>query len=282
MKCESQTLLLEVADKSWPVKLNVNLHKGTALLSSGWRAFARENSLEVGDVCIFELIERNMLNIVTPRYLPVSCGSPSAKSTYAAIVDLAANSRHARILKHDVEMLQLKALQGYSFIAPRSRTSQAGFLSNSEKPSISLTATLFPILQKDLRIPGEFLRKCREGLSSPVVLKVPGGAIWHVELLVCGHEVWLGNGWRELAGYYFLAFGHLILFKHQGDSIFHVFIFDKSATEIKYPCGSICAGKPKLQDPKTEENDDDLPSGKKRGRNHHFYCLSSGRELIQQ
>ncbi|XP_021642138.2 B3 domain-containing transcription factor VRN1-like [Hevea brasiliensis] len=126
------------------------------------------------------------------------------------------------------------------------------------------------IREGKFRIPGEFLRKCREGLSSPVVLKVPGGAIWHVELLVCGHEVWLGNGWRELAGYYFLAFGHLILFKHQGDSIFHLFIFDKSATEIKYPCGSICAGKPKLQDPKTEENDDDLPSGKKRGEKSPF------------
>ncbi|KAJ9160085.1 hypothetical protein P3X46_025519 [Hevea brasiliensis] len=46
----------------------------------------------------------------------------------------------------------------------------------------------------------EFWRKCGQDLSSTVVLKVPGDSIWHVELLVCGHDVWLGNGWREFAG----------------------------------------------------------------------------------
>ncbi|KAJ9160080.1 hypothetical protein P3X46_025514 [Hevea brasiliensis] len=62
MACESRTVMLKVADKSWPVKLNVYSHRRTAKLCAGWLAFARENSLEVGDVCIFELIERNMLN----------------------------------------------------------------------------------------------------------------------------------------------------------------------------------------------------------------------------
>ncbi|KAG8645069.1 hypothetical protein MANES_10G033400v8 [Manihot esculenta] len=136
------------------------------------------------------------------------------------------------------------------------------------------------ILHRTIRegkfIPGEFLRKCKEGLSSPVVLKLPDGAIWHLELLVCGHEVWLGNGWREFAGHYSLDFGHLILFKHLRDSIFNVVIFGRSATEIQYPCGRICAGKRRTQKPKREKNDYNQPPRKKRGKRSLFLQLPEG------
>ncbi|KAF2296018.1 hypothetical protein GH714_035697 [Hevea brasiliensis] len=43
--------------------------KGPAVLSAGWRVFSRENALEVGDVCVFELIKRNVLNMVAVKFV---------------------------------------------------------------------------------------------------------------------------------------------------------------------------------------------------------------------
>ena len=47
---------LQVVDRLWPVKLYIYSGKYiSCVVSAGWSAFARENSLRVGDVCIFEL-----------------------------------------------------------------------------------------------------------------------------------------------------------------------------------------------------------------------------------
>lgn len=44
--------MLQVSNRSWPVKLNF-----TGIFTSGWRAFVKDNTLQNGDVCIFELIK---------------------------------------------------------------------------------------------------------------------------------------------------------------------------------------------------------------------------------
>ena len=47
---------LQVVDRLWPVKLYIYFGKyRSCVVSAGWSAFARENNLRVGDVCIFEL-----------------------------------------------------------------------------------------------------------------------------------------------------------------------------------------------------------------------------------
>ena len=47
---------LQVVDRLWPVKLYIYSGKYiSCVVSVGWSTFARENSLRVGDVCIFEL-----------------------------------------------------------------------------------------------------------------------------------------------------------------------------------------------------------------------------------
>ncbi|KAL4653423.1 hypothetical protein ACB092_01G302100 [Castanea dentata] len=56
------TLKLQVVDRLWPVKLYAyeRMYQGSfCKLSSGWTAFARENTLQVRDVCVFELIMRD-------------------------------------------------------------------------------------------------------------------------------------------------------------------------------------------------------------------------------
>ncbi|XP_056166535.1 B3 domain-containing transcription factor VRN1-like [Syzygium oleosum] len=57
---------LRYLDRSWPVKIIRSYrHNHAASFCAGWSAFAREPTLCVGDVCVFELIDENdtMFNI---------------------------------------------------------------------------------------------------------------------------------------------------------------------------------------------------------------------------
>ncbi|KAM7510272.1 hypothetical protein LguiB_009147 [Lonicera macranthoides] len=54
----TSTVKLQISNKSWPVK-TIPLRKNR--LCGGWQSFACENSLELGDVCLFELIDRDDL-----------------------------------------------------------------------------------------------------------------------------------------------------------------------------------------------------------------------------
>ena len=55
------TMQLQVVDRLWPVKLYIYEQNvgSSCVISAGWSAFARENTLQVGDVCVFELILRD-------------------------------------------------------------------------------------------------------------------------------------------------------------------------------------------------------------------------------
>ncbi|XP_012472260.1 B3 domain-containing transcription factor VRN1 [Gossypium raimondii] len=66
-------------------------------------------------------------------------------------------------------------------------------------------------------------------------LRVPSGAAWKVELTKCGGKIWFENGWLEFSNHYSLELGHLLVFRYDGNSNFHVIIFDRTASEIQYP-----------------------------------------------
>nr|XP_011467598.1 PREDICTED: putative B3 domain-containing protein Os03g0621600 isoform X1 [Fragaria vesca subsp. vesca]XP_011467599.1 PREDICTED: putative B3 domain-containing protein Os03g0621600 isoform X1 [Fragaria vesca subsp. vesca]XP_011467600.1 PREDICTED: putative B3 domain-containing protein Os03g0621600 isoform X1 [Fragaria vesca subsp. vesca]XP_011467601.1 PREDICTED: putative B3 domain-containing protein Os03g0621600 isoform X1 [Fragaria vesca subsp. vesca] len=58
IKHEKQTAILQVKNRSWHVNLNP-YKPGATSICGGWAAFAKENCLREGDVCIFELMELN-------------------------------------------------------------------------------------------------------------------------------------------------------------------------------------------------------------------------------
>ncbi|RQO89751.1 hypothetical protein POPTR_004G230100v4 [Populus trichocarpa] len=66
-KHKSQIVMLQVADRSWPVKLIIRWSQRQAILSAGWARFARENSLQVGHVCAFEIVKNGMLKVSISR-----------------------------------------------------------------------------------------------------------------------------------------------------------------------------------------------------------------------
>ena len=84
-------------------------------------------------------------------------------------------------------------------------------------------------------IPKTFIRKYGENLSSSTLLKLPKDAKWKVELTYHNGEVWLRKGWKEFAECFSLKQGHLLVFRFEDNSHFHMFIFDESTTETDYP-----------------------------------------------
>ncbi|KAF8019552.1 hypothetical protein BT93_G0287 [Corymbia citriodora subsp. variegata] len=87
-----------------------------------------------------------------------------------------------------------------------------------------------------LGIPQSFLRRYGKDLSGLVLLKVADGLTWPVKLEKGGDDVvWLWKGWRKFMDHYSIGHGHLLVFKYEGDSVFRMIIFDKSASEINYP-----------------------------------------------
>ncbi|KAG5535736.1 hypothetical protein RHGRI_023484 [Rhododendron griersonianum] len=86
-----------------------------------------------------------------------------------------------------------------------------------------------------LRIPMKFISQYGKNVGNHVFLKVPSGAVWKVELERSNGVVWMCNGWKEFAKYYSIGYGHLLVFRYDGNCNFNVLIFDTSASEIEYP-----------------------------------------------
>ncbi|KAI8542287.1 hypothetical protein RHMOL_Rhmol08G0127200 [Rhododendron molle] len=81
----------------------------------------------------------------------------------------------------------------------------------------------------------KFISQYGKNLGDHLFLKVPSGAVWKVGLERSNGVVWMCNGWKEFAKYYSIGFGHLLVFRYDGNCNFNVLIFDTSASEIEYP-----------------------------------------------
>lgn len=91
------------------------------------------------------------------------------------------------------------------------------------------------------KIPDAFMRKYGRDLQDVVLLKVSTGASWRVELV--HHEnrgTLLQKGWERFAEFYSIEKFYFLVFKYEGNSQFHVFIFDRTASEIEYPVQTNC------------------------------------------
>ncbi|KAL3725928.1 hypothetical protein ACJRO7_030896 [Eucalyptus globulus] len=118
----------------------------------------------------------------------------------------------------------------------------------------SQTPHFFKIVLSDalqngrLGIPKKFVRKYGSSLSDLVFLHLASGDVWEVELLRGNDGAFLRRGWPDFVKHYAIEHGHFLVFRYEGGSAFRVVIFDKSATEIKYPLIS------ENDDPRMEED----------------------------
>ncbi|KAI3962188.1 hypothetical protein MKX01_030738 [Papaver californicum] len=61
------------------------------------------------------------------------------------------------------------------------------------------------------------------------------GRIWPVEIRKAEGEIYFRSGWQQFMEYFSISVGHVLIFRYEGDSHFHVSICDKTACEIDYP-----------------------------------------------
>ena len=54
------------------------------------------------------------------------------------------------------------------------------------------------------------------------------------------YNIWFCNGWQDFVEYHSICYGYFLVFRYEGNSSFHVLIFDKTATEIQYPTCKNC------------------------------------------
>ncbi|KAK7818810.1 b3 domain-containing transcription factor vrn1 [Quercus suber] len=93
-------------------------------------------------------------------------------------------------------------------------------------------------------IPEKFVSEFGDELSSVAKLTIPYGHIWHVGLEKSDKNIWFGDGWQDFVEYHSICYGYFLVFRYEGNSNFHVLVFDKTATEIQYPLSKNC----KLED----------------------------------
>ncbi|XP_063942950.1 B3 domain-containing transcription factor VRN1-like [Daucus carota subsp. sativus] len=205
-------VILRVENRRWTVYCSVNSNQ--CRFGRKWGKFARENSLNVDDVCVFELINpsRKLLQVLIFREEETSY---NRVALYTPLIH-----SKSQIFSPEVEL------------------DMASFnWSNSPAKSIRF----FKIVLTDigshtkLMIPRKFERLFEKNLDNRIQLSVPSGSVWSIDLEKQQDKVWLQNGWPEFAKFYSIGFGYLLVFEYQEDSKFKVLIFDPSASEIDYP-----------------------------------------------
>lgn len=103
--------------------------------------------------------------------------------------------------------------------------------------------------------PTAFIRRYGKDMPKWVLLKVPSGETWTIDLEKHNGRVWLGKGWKNFVEYYCISAEYSITFGFVGNSMFHTVIFDESGQEIDYPIKCSCHKMPK--------HDDELPPPQK-------------------
>ncbi|KAM6591508.1 hypothetical protein CsatA_014113 [Cannabis sativa] len=122
-------------------------------------------------------------------------------------------------------------------------------------------------LLNKLQIPSRFLKKyCGGSLPSQVFLKLPCGSRWEVGLTKSRDgKVWMKKGWDKFAQHCSLRRGNFLVFGYEGDSEFHVIIFDTNTMEIDYPSNhpnhyekhNVDIDEEEEEEEEEEEDDDD-------------------------
>ncbi|KAL3726816.1 hypothetical protein ACJRO7_031679 [Eucalyptus globulus] len=86
------------------------------------------------------------------------------------------------------------------------------------------------IHEKQLGIPKKFARKYGDELSDVVRLVASDSSIWLVELRKHGSRLWFHDGWQRFLEHHSIHSGHFLIFKYEGDSTFHVYIYNLTAS----------------------------------------------------
>ncbi|XP_048231464.1 uncharacterized protein LOC125370381 isoform X2 [Ricinus communis] len=158
-QCDN-AILSTVNGKTWSVVYNHDLTNGkaTARLGHGWKQFASGNHLKVGDVCVFELINRTKttLNVVIFRCKKDSKINPSL-----------GNSKQ---LKQEKSSRNSKFMQRHSY----SKVSEAVEAANkftSLNPFFKVNMRPYHLVRGSVNIGTQFLTELTKKREENVILQ---------------------------------------------------------------------------------------------------------------
>ena len=89
------------------------------------------------------------------------------------------------------------------------------------------------------RIPESFVKKLRDELSTVATLNVPDGHVWRVGLKRADNKLWFHDGWQEFVERYAIRVGYFVVFRYEGNSVFSVYIFNLSTSEVNYQSNAL-------------------------------------------
>ncbi|CAI9108714.1 OLC1v1008391C1 [Oldenlandia corymbosa var. corymbosa] len=104
----------------------------------------------------------------------------------------------------------------------------------SDLPSSHFFRPIVRPLNEGIPLPTSFMERYGDSLGKVVVLKVPTGAEWRVELRRINGETWMRKGLQEFGEFYSIELYHVLVFRYEGKSRFSVVICDKTTFEIDY------------------------------------------------
>ncbi|KAK9993954.1 hypothetical protein SO802_023657 [Lithocarpus litseifolius] len=91
-----------------------------------------------------------------------------------------------------------------------------------------------PAIVSKQSIPPKFVKDFGDEISTLATLTSCSGT-WKVGLLKTEKNIWFCDNLEDFFECHSISAGHLLVFKYEGHSNFHVIIFDKTAMEIQYP-----------------------------------------------
>ncbi|XP_048139410.1 B3 domain-containing transcription factor VRN1-like isoform X4 [Rhodamnia argentea] len=113
-----------------------------------------------------------------------------------------------------------------------------------------------------MKIPIRFARRFGNNFSNVVCLNMPSGDVWKMKLRRQKDDFWLQDGWSDFVKHYSIEDGYFLVFRYEGNCVFHVVVCDTSASEITYPmvckanCGKFKLGDERLLSQDVEETED--------------------------
>jgi hypothetical protein len=113
-------------------------------------------------------------------------------------------------------------------------------------------------------IPVKFVMEFGDELSDVATLTAPNGHLWQVGLEKENREIWFDDGWQEFMEYHSIHYGYFLVFRYEGNSKFHVLVFDNTATEIQYTLSKDW----NLKDPVDKSKENEMSNSDKLSPKH--------------
>lgn len=190
-------VILQVAEESWVVFCNKNLKCNQCRISRGWTIFARENSLVVGDVCVFELINRSrkLFKVFIFR---------AAKET-----NCAENEKFPRVRSEAEKARMLEVVKAFK----------------PEHPNFTVEVKDSYLYGGSITVPLEFISRHITKGSCNVNLQLPDGEIWSVKCYIKEKCAKFSAGWKDFSRDNSLAVGDICGFELVNKRVLKVAIF---------------------------------------------------------